>query len=108
MLNAWEQYCHFICDTMTKDQSPKALLQIRGQLYELLTSCIPGDVIMKTFVARLSQILKGHDDMTQRVVHMASHYDRQLRIGNKEIYHLEAFCARFMADYKGWVIRQQS
>ena len=35
-------------------RTPKALLDVRGKLYELLTTCIPGDVILKTFMARLS------------------------------------------------------
>ena len=31
---------------------------------------------------------------------MAAHYEHRLQQGNKAIYHLEAFTARFMAIYK--------
>jgi len=29
------------------EQSPKRLLEVRQRLYELLTKCIPADIIMK-------------------------------------------------------------
>lgn len=31
---------------------------------------------------------------------MAAYYEHRLQLGNKAIYHLEAFVAKFMAIYK--------
>jgi replication factor C subunit 3/5 len=30
-----------------QQQSPRRLLEVRGRLYELLTHCIPAEIIMK-------------------------------------------------------------
>ncbi|WAQ99213.1 RFC3-like protein [Mya arenaria] len=57
--------------------------QMRGRLYELLTHCIPADIIMKT-----------------EVIQTAAYYEHRLQLGQKAIYHLEAFVAKFMAIYK--------
>lgn len=34
------------------------------------------------------------------VTEMAAHYEHRIHLGNKAIYHLEAFVAKFMSIYK--------
>lgn len=43
----WEVYLHETAQKILQEQSPTRLLEVRGRLYELLTHCIPPDVILK-------------------------------------------------------------
>ncbi|EPS72980.1 hypothetical protein M569_01775, partial [Genlisea aurea] len=43
----WEEYVSEIASSIFKEQTPKRLFEVRGQLYELLTNCIPPEVILK-------------------------------------------------------------
>uniref|UniRef100_A0A3Q3MLD7 Replication factor C subunit 3 n=1 Tax=Mastacembelus armatus TaxID=205130 RepID=A0A3Q3MLD7_9TELE len=74
------------------------LLEVRARLYELLTHCIPPEIIMKGLVTELLNNCDGH--LKTEVAHMAAYYEHRLQLGNKAIYHLEAFTAKFMAVYK--------
>ncbi|KAI6078507.1 hypothetical protein LUU34_00043000 [Aix galericulata] len=74
------------------------LLEVRGRLYELLTHCIPPEIIMKGL---LSELLNNCDGQLKgEVAQMAAFYEHRLQLGSKAIYHLEAFVAKFMAIYK--------
>jgi replication factor C subunit 3/5 len=39
-----------------------------------------------------------------RVVREAAFYEHRLQEGQKAIFHLEAFVAKFMATYKQWMV----
>lgn len=43
----WEVYLKETAQKILQEQSPSRLLEVRGRLYELLTHCIPPDVILK-------------------------------------------------------------
>lgn len=43
----WELYLRETAQKILQEQSPTRLLEVRGRLYELLTHCIPPDVILK-------------------------------------------------------------
>uniref|UniRef100_A0A4W6FFQ1 Replication factor C subunit 3 n=1 Tax=Lates calcarifer TaxID=8187 RepID=A0A4W6FFQ1_LATCA len=75
-----------------------ALLEVRARLYELLTHCIPPEIIMKGLVTELLSNCDGQ--LKTEVAHMAAYYEHRLQLGSKAIYHLEAFTAKFMAIYK--------
>uniref|UniRef100_A0A6Q2YVA0 Replication factor C subunit 3 n=1 Tax=Esox lucius TaxID=8010 RepID=A0A6Q2YVA0_ESOLU len=91
-----QQYVH-VCAKSLLFLCPR-LLEVRGRLYELLTHCIPPEVIMKGLVTELLGNCDGQ--LKAEVTHMAAHYEHRLQLGSKAIYHLEAFTARFMAMYK--------
>uniref|UniRef100_A0A8C9RAA6 Replication factor C subunit 3 n=1 Tax=Scleropages formosus TaxID=113540 RepID=A0A8C9RAA6_SCLFO len=74
------------------------LLEVRARLYELLTHCIPPEIIIKGLVSELLSNCDGH--LKAEVAQMAAYYEHRLQLGNKAIYHLEAFVAKFMAIYK--------
>uniref|UniRef100_A0AAY4CJJ6 Replication factor C subunit 3 n=1 Tax=Denticeps clupeoides TaxID=299321 RepID=A0AAY4CJJ6_9TELE len=74
------------------------LLEVRARLYELLTHCIPPEIIIKGLVTELLSNCDGH--LKAEVAQMAAFYEHRLQLGNKAIYHLEAFVAKFMAIYK--------
>lgn len=94
----WEVYLRETSNAIVSQQSPQRLLEVRGRLYELLTHCIPPDVIMKGLVTELLSNCDGQ--LKTEVAHMAAYYEHRLQLGNKAIYHLEAFVAKFMAIYK--------
>lgn len=98
----WEEYVSEICSDIMREQSPKRLFQVRGKLYELLINCIPPEIILKKL---LSELLKKLDEeLKHEVCHWAAYYEHRMRMGQKAIFHLEAFVAKFMSIYKAFLI----
>lgn len=94
----WELYIKAIAQDVCREQSPARLLATRDKLYELLAKCIPADVIIKTLA---KELMKNLDDSIKHdVIHWAAFYEHRITQGNKEIFHLEAFVAKFMCIYK--------
>ena len=55
----WEEYLHETASMILSEQSPKRLHETRVRLYELLTHCIPPEVILRSLVIEL---IKNVDD----------------------------------------------
>jgi len=73
----------------------------REMMYELLTNCIPAPVILRTLA---TELMKNTDDSLKHdIVKHAAYYEARLNGGSKEIFHLEAFVAKFMAGYKEYL-----
>jgi replication factor C subunit 3/5 len=98
----WEMYITKLSREIMAEQTPSKLLQAREMLYELLVNCIPADVIMETLVRELMKALD--DSLKHEVAHWAAYYEHRMCQGSKDIFHLEAFVAKFMAVYKKWLI----
>lgn len=97
----WEIFLKQTASSIIEQQTPKRLLEVRSRLYELLTHCIPADVIMKGL---LQELIKNCDGtLKSEVVQMAAHYEHRLQLGTKPVYHLEAFVAKFMSVYKRFI-----
>lgn len=97
----WELYIRQLAIDVTKEQTPQRLQASREKLYELLVNCIPPEIILKTLLAEL---LKNLDDsLKHEVVEWAAFYEHRLAMGSKEIFHLEAFLAKYMALYKRYL-----
>ncbi|KAL7555027.1 hypothetical protein ACHAWF_018622 [Thalassiosira exigua] len=97
----WEKYIAQLAAGIVREQSPKALLAAREKMYELLINCIPAQVILKTLVTELLPTLD--DSIKGEVVTWAAFYEHRIALGSKEIFHLEAFVAKFMAIYKKYL-----
>lgn len=98
----WEQYVSEIASDIMQEQSPKRLFMVRGKLYELLINCIPPVIILKRL---LSELLKKLDaELKHEVCHWAAYYEHRMRLGQKAIFHIEAFVAKFMSIYKAFLI----
>ncbi|XP_041534290.1 replication factor C subunit 3-like [Microtus oregoni] len=94
----WEVYLRETANAIVSQQTPQRLLEVHWRLYELLTHCIPPEMIMKGL---LSELLHNCDGQLKgEVAQMAAYYEHRLQLGSKTIYHLEAFVAKFMALYK--------
>jgi replication factor C subunit 3/5 len=97
----WELYITALAVEITREQTPQRLAASREKLYELLVNCIPADMILKTLVREL---IKNLDDgLKQEVMEWAAFYEHRISQGRKEIFHLEAFIAKFMALYKRYL-----
>lgn len=82
----------------SEEQTPQRLGMIRGHLYELLIHGIPSNIIFKTLV---EEMVKNCDTQLKcKVIEQAAFYEQRLQSGNKEIFHLEAFIAKYMYLYK--------
>ena len=97
----WERYIAQLASEIVREQSPKRLMAAREKLYELLINCIPAQVILKTLVMELLPTLD--DSIKGDVVRWAAFYEHRIALGSKEIFHLEAFIAKFMAIYKKYL-----
>jgi replication factor C subunit 3/5 len=97
----WELYIGQLASEITKEQTPQRLMAAREKLYELLVSCIPATVILKTLT---KELMKNLDDgLKMEVSEWAAFYEHRIAMGSKEIFHLEAFIARYMCIYKKYL-----
>lgn len=94
----WKLYLQETAALMVQQQSPQRLLEVRERLYELLTHCIPPDIIMKGLLEELISNCDGQ--LKMEVVQSAAYFEHRLQLGQKPIFHMEAFVAKFMAIYK--------
>jgi replication factor C subunit 3/5 len=99
----WELYVCRLARDIMQEQSPQMLLRSRDMLYELLTNCIPADVIITTLTRELT-IAAPEDELKHEITYWAAYYENRIKPGTKEIFHLEAFVAKFMAVYKKWLV----
>nr|PIM04243.1 putative replication factor C subunit 5 [Toxoplasma gondii COUG] len=114
----WERLCDEIAVCAFRQQSPRALSECRGMLYDLLSVLIPGELVLGRLLTTLLALVRekqpkpraagasaetpgssrqaaGHDPATV-LVHAAAHFSHTLKKGSKEIIHLEAFLAQAM------------
>ncbi|WRX24987.1 hypothetical protein QQP08_017474 [Theobroma cacao] len=82
----WEEYISEIATDIMKEQSPKRLFQVRGKRL-------------------LHELLKKLDaELKHEICHWAAYYEHRMRLGQKAIFHIEAFVAKFMSIYKAFLI----
>ena len=108
----WELYLKETADQIVQEQSPRRVSEIRNRLYELISHCIPPEVIKRLrtlefnialqviFVGLQRELAKNCDgELKTELCQMAAFYEHRLTKGNKAIYHLEAFVVKFMTAY---------
>lgn len=94
----WQVFIRETAGIILSEQSPKKLGEVRQKLYELLIHGIPPDMI---FAGLLKELVRNCDMVMKcQVANIAAQYEHRMRLGNKPIFHLEAFVAKFMAIYK--------
>eukprot|EP00760_Papus_ankaliazontas_P031663 PhM_4_TR5390/c0_g1_i1/m.60284/K10756/RFC3_5; replication factor C subunit 3/5 len=99
----WQVAIVDIASAITKEQSPKKLYEVRNKFYDLLSACIPADLILRHVVLEL--IPQVDAQAQQEFAQCAALYDHSMRMGTKPIFHLEAFAARAMSVYKSFMSR---
>ncbi|CAO3630344.1 unnamed protein product [Cunninghamella echinulata] len=95
----WEIVISDIAKDILTNQTPAALLSIRKKFYELLIHCIPSTLILKTLTLNLFESLE-EDELKRQTLDQAATHEYRLRMGTKEIFHLESFAATIMSIYK--------
>ncbi|KAI9499132.1 DNA clamp loader [Zychaea mexicana] len=94
----WEIVIGKIVKMIIEEQTPAKLLAIRTHLYQLITHCIQPSLVMKNLSFELA---KSMDDKMKRIVfEKAAFHEHRMRRGQKHIFHLEAFVASIMHEYK--------
>lgn len=101
---AWDAALERVAKMILQEQSPRMAMEVRGRLYELMAACLPSDFILKQLLLKLIDD-QSNDLLTQRSIAAAAHFEATMKQGSKDIFHLEAFVLRFMADYKASVGR---
>mmetsp|Transcript_44768 Transcript_44768/g.83633 ORF Transcript_44768/g.83633 Transcript_44768/m.83633 type:complete len:355 (-) Transcript_44768:94-1158(-) len=96
---AWQTAIDKVAKKILQEQSPRMAMEVRGNIYELLLACLPADFILKELMLRLVKEVKD-DRVKQKAVAAAAHFESTMRQGSKDIFHIEAFVLRFMADYR--------
>ena len=98
----WECYIQEIARDIMTEQSAKRLYLVRGKLYELLVNCIPPEIVIRQLTLELMKRLD--DELKRSTAEAAAFYEHRLQEGQKAIFHLEAFVAKFMASYKQFMM----
>lgn len=98
----WETYITATAHRILTEQSPNRLMEVRGRLYELLTHCIPPNVVLKNLTFELIKTLDT--TLKVEVIREASEYEHRMQLGSRAIFHLEAFVAKFMSTYKRYLM----
>jgi replication factor C subunit 3/5 len=62
-------------------QSPKSLLSVRSKLYELLTNCIPADLIIKELTRHIMR--KCDDQLKIKIAKWSAFYEHRLHLGKR-------------------------
>jgi replication factor C subunit 3/5 len=91
----WRSICDEIADQIRKEQTPPSLLRVRALYYDLLTHCIPVDIILSMVLRRLLERVPVA--LGQQLCFWAAEYEYRACMGSKAILHLEAFAAKCMA-----------
>lgn len=102
----WDEYTFSLANLMLQEQSPAGLLKARDKVYDLLANCIPADVLMQTLLRHL--LSRVDDDLKPQVIEWAAYYEHRIHRGSKDIFHIEAFIAKFMMIYKRFLIEMYS
>mmetsp|Transcript_14342 Transcript_14342/g.18838 ORF Transcript_14342/g.18838 Transcript_14342/m.18838 type:complete len:381 (+) Transcript_14342:123-1265(+) len=99
----WEKFIANMAKLLCQNQNTQVLLNARKGLYELLANCIPPSIILSTLCAEL--LRKVDDDLKHQINICAAHYDKRIQMGTKDIFHLEAFIAKFLVIYKNHLLK---
>ncbi|ODQ63565.1 replication factor C subunit 5 [Nadsonia fulvescens var. elongata DSM 6958] len=90
----WEIVITKLAADIASDRSVRRIVQARAILYELISHCIPPNIILKTL--SFSLLTNVQPLVKPDIIDLAATYDHRLRLGSKSIYHLEAFVAKVM------------
>jgi len=97
----WERFLRDTALSIVHEQTPERLLKVREAIYELLSHCIPTDLIFKGL---LKELVKNCDNQLKaEIASEAARCQWRANKGNKTIFHIEEFIAKFMSIYKRFI-----
>jgi replication factor C subunit 3/5 len=68
----WEMYIRDIAKDIMNEQSPKKILEIRTKFYNLITNCIPPELILKKLTLHL---MTFDMNLQHQVAHWSAFYE---------------------------------
>ncbi|KAI9207139.1 P-loop containing nucleoside triphosphate hydrolase protein [Polychytrium aggregatum] len=98
----WESFIQELAHSILQEQSPARLMAVRSKLYDLLAHCIPAEIVLKNLAFQLLHNVS--EELKPGIAKAAAEYEHRIQLGNKPIFHLEAFVAKFMSIYKGYLL----
>ncbi|AET41271.1 replication factor C subunit 5 Ecym_7452 [Eremothecium cymbalariae DBVPG len=84
-----------LANKILKERSVGSLVECRAILYDLLSHCIPPNIILHELVFGLLKSISS-TQMKLAVIEWGSVFDERLALSSKAIYHLEGFLVRIM------------
>lgn len=90
----WEAVLQREAAEIVRTPTTAKLSQVRATNYELLSHCIPSQIILKTLLLQILPLVSAR--VAPGIIEAAALFDHRLRLGSKPIFHLEAFVARTM------------
>ena len=94
----WKKAVAEIASNIMKEQSPRALKNLREKIYELLVNCIPSDLIVKVLLDEL--LLACSPNLQPEIVHWVAYYENKMQQGSKPLWHMEAMISKIMVLLK--------
>ncbi|KAF0990379.1 hypothetical protein HZS_6606, partial [Henneguya salminicola] len=73
----WQLFIREISQTIIQSQTPEKLMELRSKYYELLSHCIPSDIIMKELLLNLLPFCD--DIMKNEGIQLAARYENRIR-----------------------------
>lgn len=96
---SWEVAIDKVVKKVLQEQSPRCAMEVRGMMYELMAASLPSDFLLKEMLLRLLNGVRD-DSLKQKAIAAAAHFESTMKQGSKDIFHLEAFIMRCMADLR--------
>ncbi|CAP22811.1 Protein CBR-RFC-3 [Caenorhabditis briggsae] len=93
----WEVYIQETARLILQKQTNDMALKVRERLYEVISRLIPPHVIFKKLLEYL--LPSCPSSIVREVVSEAAKFEHRLLLGQKPIFHLEAFVIAFMEIY---------
>lgn len=94
----WQVFISKTAQKILQSQTIDTLAKVRENFYELIINGIPSDIIFRNL---LHELLEKCDFCTRaKVVEEAAIHEHRMSQGNKAIFHLESFVAKFMYIYQ--------
>lgn len=84
-----------IVTTICKSQSPSALKELRESTFDLLTSCVPPNIIVRLILKKFIE-KEFNNETFREIFYWIAFYMRRINNGSKAFIHLEALYARLM------------
>ncbi|EAY11188.1 hypothetical protein TVAG_498820 [Trichomonas vaginalis G3] len=99
ILPEWERYTDELVQILIEGKlQTETIKEIRVHLYELLVHCVPPTEILRRIVHGILHQIDSN--LVEKVASTAAFYEARMQQGSKPIFHLEAFCARFICIYR--------
>lgn len=96
----WEDQLNKIVEKILKHQTPKVVGECRDIVYDLISCCIPGDIILCYLTRKLLDNSGVKQGVHHLIIQAAAHFSYTMKRGTKEVWHIEAFLAHVMSAIK--------